>query len=90
MVIEVVDIEAAVHLCETSVAVDYNDRMFVDEVAPRKRGRPRKVQENEQLTQVLRLYFVEKLSMRKVAEVMGVSHMSVYRMLSDPNVELLL
>lgn len=57
---------------------------------PRRRGRPRKVHRQEQLTRVMQLYFVEKLSMRKVADVLGVSHMSVYRMLSDPNVELLL
>ncbi|MBD3210362.1 helix-turn-helix domain-containing protein [Candidatus Micrarchaeota archaeon] len=70
-----------------------DDRVYVDdavEVMPRKRGRPRKVQKQEQLARVLQLYFVEKLSMRRVAEVMGVSHMSVYRMLSDPNLELLL
>jgi DNA-directed RNA polymerase specialized sigma subunit len=55
-----------------------------------RRGRPRKLQSKEQLAQVLKLYFVEKLSMRRVAEVLGVSHMSVYRMLSDPNLELLI
>jgi transposase len=71
------------------------EEMLADECpaappVPRRRGRPRKVHKQEQLTRVVQLYFVEKLSMRKVADVLGVSHMSVYRMLSDPNVELLL
>lgn len=57
---------------------------------PAKRGRPRKVQNQKQLTEVLRLYFVEKMSMRQVADIIGVSHMSVYRMLSDPSIELLI
>ncbi|MCI0503511.1 helix-turn-helix domain-containing protein [Candidatus Micrarchaeota archaeon] len=55
-----------------------------------RRGRPRKACSEERLAQVVRLYFLEKLSMRQVAEVIGVSHMSVYRMLSDPAVELLI
>jgi len=55
-----------------------------------KRGRPRKECDEERLAQVVRLYFIEKMSMRQVAEVIGVSHMSVYRMLSDPTVELLI
>lgn len=58
--------------------------------APGRRGRPRKEPDSDRLTQVLRLYFIEKMSMRQVAEVVGVSHMSVYRMLSDPTVELLI
>lgn len=71
-----------------------DDSVYVDDALeatmPRRRGRPRKVHQQEQLSQVLQLYFVEKMSMRQVAEVIGVSHMSVYRMLSDPNLELLL
>ncbi len=55
-----------------------------------RRGRPKKAYTEAKLQEVLQLYFVERLSMRKVAELMGMSHMSVYRMLSDPNVELLL
>ncbi|MEW6722194.1 MAG: helix-turn-helix domain-containing protein [Candidatus Micrarchaeota archaeon] len=68
------------------------DERFDREVAydyPR-RGRPRKVRNHEQVAEVLRLYFVEKMSMRQVADVIGVSHMSVYRMLSDPSIELLI
>lgn len=57
---------------------------------PMKRGRPRRRYNQSQLSEVMRLYFLEKLSMRQVADVLGVSHMSVYRMLSDPNVELLI
>lgn len=59
-------------------------------VVPTKRGRPRKGQNDTQLAKVLNLYFIEKMSMRKVADILGVSHMSVYRMLSDPNIELLI
>ncbi|MBN1170240.1 helix-turn-helix domain-containing protein [Candidatus Micrarchaeota archaeon] len=55
-----------------------------------RRGRPKKASHEARMHEVLHLYFVERLSMRKIAEVMGVSHMSVYRMLSDPNVEVLL
>jgi len=58
------------------------------EAAPVKRGRPRKVSA-EQADEALRLYFEERLSMRKVADILGVSHMSVYRMLSDPGVVVL-
>lgn len=58
--------------------------------AASRRGRPRKECDGERLEQVVRLYFIEKMSMREVAEVIGVSHMSVYRMLSDPAVELLI
>lgn len=65
------------------------DNVRVDEISHR-RGRPRKGQDDAQLAKVLNLYFIEKLSMRKVADVLGVSHMSVYRMLSDPNIELLI
>lgn len=70
------------------VVVEEEDVEYV--AAPSKRGRPKKLQTREQIAQVLKLYFVEKLSMRKVASVLGVSHMSVYRMLSDPNLELLI
>ncbi len=54
------------------------------------RGRRRRLEGREQLEKVLKMYFVERMSMRDVADAMGVSHMSVYRMLSDPNVEVLL
>ena len=57
---------------------------------PSKRGRPKKGYDPQQFLEVMRLYFVEKLSMREVADLLGVSHMSIYRMLSDPNVELLI
>ena len=59
-------------------------------VAAPRRGRPRKGFDQRRLDEVLRLYFIEKMSMRQVADVVGVSHMSIYRMLSDPNVELLI
>lgn len=95
MVIDVVDLDVAAQVPEVPAEARYEERVYVDDAVearavPRKRGRPRKVRGQEQLSEVVRLYFIEKLSMRKVAEVMGMSHMSVYRMLSDPNVELLL
>jgi hypothetical protein len=55
-----------------------------------RRGRPKKACDEARLAEVVRLYFIEKMSMRQVADVIGVSHMSVYRMLSDPAVELLI
>ncbi len=54
-----------------------------------KRGRPRKVN-SQQWTEAFRLYFEERMSMRQVANVLGLSHMSVYRMLSDPDVEIIM
>jgi len=59
-------------------------------VLPRRRGRPPRRYSQEQVNEMLRLYFLEKLSMRQVANIMGVSHMSVYRMLNDPSLELLI
>lgn len=59
-------------------------------VTPVRRGRPRKAYDQGRLDEVVRLYFVEKMSMRQVAEVVGVSHMSVYRILSDPTLEILI
>jgi len=73
---------------EDKVIVEDDDMEFV--ARPAKRGRPRREYSPEELSQVLRLYFVEKLSMRRVADILGVSHMSIYRMLSDPNIELLI
>jgi hypothetical protein len=69
------------------VVVDEEDMVFV---ATPKRGRPRKLSDPETLRKAVNLYFVERLSMRKVADQMGVSHMSVYRMLSDPGLKLLI
>ncbi len=76
------------HQDSDEVVVEENDFEFVADST--RRGRPKKLQSKEQLTKVVRLYFIEKLSMREVAKVLGVSHMSIYRMLSDPNVELLM
>lgn len=90
-----VDLEAAIPYPEMpeeaapdEIVVDKEDMELVP-VPPRK-GRPRKEYDQKLLGEVLRLYFVEKLSMRQVADIIGVSHMSVYRMLSDPTVELLI
>lgn len=71
---------------------DRRERFASDgfESAASRRGRPRKECNEERLAKVVQLYFIEKMSMRQVAEVIGVSHMSVYRMLSDPAVELLI
>lgn len=69
------------------VTVEQED---MEEALPPRRGRPRRAYDRERLAEVMRLYFLEKMSMRQVADVLGVSHMSVYRMLSDPAVELLI
>ena len=69
---------------------DLRDGQLEVEGLPARRGRPRKSADKELLGEVIRMYFIEKLSMRRIADVVGVSHMSVYRMLSDPNVELLI
>ena len=68
-----------------------DDRLEIAEPAfSARRGRPKKSANKELFGAVIRMYFIEKLSMRRIADVVGVSHMSVYRMLSDPNVELLI
>jgi DNA-directed RNA polymerase specialized sigma subunit len=72
---------------EDRVVVDDDDMEFV---ARSKRGRPRKLQEPETLQKLVQMYFVERMSMREVADNLGVSHMSVYRMLCDPAIELLI
>ena len=56
---------------------------------PPGRGRP-KVSDKEMAMEALRLYMLERLSLRKVARVMGVSHMTVYRLLNDSDLGLLL
>ncbi|NYZ74031.1 helix-turn-helix domain-containing protein [Candidatus Micrarchaeota archaeon] len=85
-----VDLDAAAQVLRYSGGLgDKQEAAFA--VAPRRRrGRPKSGFSEQRLTEVMRLYFVEKLSMRQVADLVGVSHMSVYRMLSDPNVELLI
>ena len=71
---------------EERVVVDDEDMEFV----AHKRGRPRKLQGPEVLEKLVQMYFVERMSMREVADNLGVSHMSVYRMLNDPAIELLI
>jgi hypothetical protein len=71
---------------EDRVVVDDDDMEFV----AHKRGRPRKLQGTETLEKLVQMYFVERMSMREVADNLGVSHMSVYRMLCDPAIELLI
>lgn len=57
-----------------------------------KRGRSggRKRHDEKVLQKLMQLYFVERFSLRKVADILGLSHMSVYRMLSDPSLEVLI
>ena len=93
-VIRVIDLEASIPFPEMPAEAD-RDEILVDkedmELVPApKRGRPKKAYDQDLLNEVLRLYFVEKMSMRQVANLIGVSHMSIYRMLSDPTVELLI
>ena len=72
---------------KSKVVVDEEDMVFVGRS---KRGRPKKLADPEVLRKAVNLYFVERLSMRKVADALGVSHMSVYRMLCDPELRLLI
>jgi transposase-like protein len=44
-----------------------------------KKGRPRKI--DARLGEILDLLVVEKLSIRDIADLLGVSHMTVYRTL---------
>jgi hypothetical protein len=81
---------AAAPVPEVPEGPDRVEEEDMDEVLPPRRGRPKRAYDRDRLTEVMRLYFLEKMSMRQVADVMGVSHMSVYRMLSDPAVELLI
>jgi hypothetical protein len=87
LVIEVVDFEA---VAPPDFPEGPGPSVVEDLVTAPRRGRPRKGFDQGRLNEVMRLYFIEKMSMRQVADVVGVSHMSVYRMLSDPNVELLI
>jgi len=50
---------------------------------PPRRGRPRVGRDAGSVQKVAELYFCERLSVRKVASVMGLSHMTVYRMLNE-------
>jgi transposase-like protein len=52
-----------------------------------KKGRPRKI--DSRLGEILDLLVVEKLSIRKIADLLGVSHMTVYRALERSDVEML-
>jgi len=49
------------------------------------RGRPRKI-ENSMLGDILNLLLREHMPVRKVAAMMGVSHMTIYRMLENTEV----
>lgn len=50
---------------------------------PPRRGRPRVGRNQDNIKKVAELYFLERLSVRKVASVLGLSHMTVYRMLDE-------
>lgn len=39
---------------------------------------------------ILKLYFYERMSLREIADVLGVSHMTVYRALNNPETEVLI
>lgn len=53
---------------------------------PPRRGRPKVGRDDECLRKVAELYFLERLSVRKVATVLGLSHMTVYRMLNEMDI----
>ncbi|MFH1393723.1 MAG: helix-turn-helix domain-containing protein [Candidatus Micrarchaeota archaeon] len=50
---------------------------------PPRRGRPRVGRDAQSLAKVVELYFCDRLSVRKVASMVGLSHMTVYRMLNE-------
>jgi transposase-like protein len=51
-----------------------------------KKGRPRKI--DARLGEILDLLIVEKLSIRDIADLLGVSHMTVYRTLGRSGAEI--
>ena len=51
--------------------------------APAQKGRPPVIGEHE-LALIDRLYMEERMSVRDIADVMGVSHMTVWRAVSAP------
>lgn len=54
-----------------------------ERLKPPQRGRPKVGRDNRSVQRVAELYFCDRLSVRKVASVMGLSHMTVYRMLNE-------
>ena len=52
------------------------------------KGRPRKI--DARLGEILTLLITEKLSIREIADLIGVSHMTVYRMLGRADVSMLM
>ncbi|MBI2079398.1 helix-turn-helix domain-containing protein [Candidatus Micrarchaeota archaeon] len=57
--------------------------------APQKRSNFGKV-DGELLSEILRLYLVERLSFRRIARLLNISHMTVYRAIADPDLEVLI
>ena len=51
------------------------------------RKRKRSIVNEQLLGEILRLYIYEKLSMRDIADMLSVSHMTVYRALNDSELE---
>lgn len=54
-----------------------------ERLKPPRRGRPKVGRDQESVQKVAELYFCDRLSVRKVATVMGLSHMTVHRMLNE-------
>ncbi|MBI5223102.1 hypothetical protein HY990_01640 [Candidatus Micrarchaeota archaeon] len=76
----------AANFSEESVSIPLGSTYMV---SVNKKGRFRKSFDSKRFEEIVRLYFLEKLSVRKIASLTGLSHMTVYRMLSDPNVAIL-
>ncbi|MEW5996657.1 MAG: helix-turn-helix domain-containing protein [Candidatus Micrarchaeota archaeon] len=46
--------------------------------------------DNRLLNEILRLYIFERMSIREVADLLGMSHMTVYRAISDPSLRVMI
>ncbi len=53
---------------------------------PKGKGRPRKI--DSRLSEILKLLIEDRLSIREIADLMGVSHMTVYRALGRVDAEM--
>lgn len=58
--------------------------------APAPHSNSRKKLNDRLVSEVIRLYLFERMSLRQIAKELSVSHMTVYRAVSDPRIEVLI
>lgn len=46
--------------------------------------------DNRLLNEIFRLYIFERLSIREIADLLGMSHMTVYRAMNDPSLRVMI